>query len=170
MTTNEREGNTPIGGAIETQDKLMNIIPADQLRRVLCSDDCDIEPCFLGFTDIYEALSKIIPKHFTVIDLGCAYNPQCFHFLEHKEYIAVDVSKCEKFQAPNCRIFTMTIDEFIGKHLREFKLSETFAICSYVPPWHGHDIISVAMNFKNIFTFYPHGSQYPVINLQNSPT
>jgi hypothetical protein len=146
----------------EKPDELMEVIPREQIEKVLSQPYCEIQPCFLGFTDIYKALSSIIPKHFTVIDLGCCYNAQCFHFLEHKEYIAVDVWVGHKFQSPNCRIFEMTIDAFIAKHLKEFNLKQTFAICSYVPPWYGHDIKSVAMNFPNIFTFYPSSPISPI--------
>lgn len=138
-------------------DPLLQILPKDQSDIVFSQPDCEIEPIFLGFTHIYLALSKLIPKHFTVIDLGCSYNPQCFYFAEHKEYIGVDVSECVKWKAANCRIFQMTINEFIEHHLKEFNIDETFAICSYVPPWYKHDIKKVLGHFKNVFSYYPHG-------------
>lgn len=142
---------------IEQPDELLKILPKEQSEKVFNQPNCEIEPIFIGFTDIYKALSTIIPKHFTVIDLGCCYNPQCYYFIEHKEYIAVDISDCIKWEAPNCRIFTMSIEEFIKTHLRDFFLEETFAICSYVPEWGADNGKLVREAFKNVFVYYPHG-------------
>lgn len=138
--------------------ELLNIIPQEQQDRVFSADSvCDINYEFLGFTDIYKHLSLIIPHHFIVVDLGCGYNAQCFYFSEHKSYIAVDISDCEKFTNSNCYIFISTIEDFIANNLDQFNLDETFAICSYVPPWYGNNIEIVKKAFKNVFTFYPHG-------------
>lgn len=135
---------------------LIEMIPKKQLKRVLEQDMCDIEEGFLGFTDIYKMLSEIIPKHFTVVDFGCAYNPQCFYFQEHKHYHAIDIfPDTERFMTSNCTFYEMKISEFIGKYLDLFDLDRTFAICSYVPPWHDDNIKIVKENFKNVFTYYP---------------
>lgn len=148
----------------ESSNKLLlSILPKEQVETVFKQKECDIEPCFLGFVDIYEQLSKIIPKHFTIIDLGCAYNPQCFFFKEHKKYIAVDVSDCVKFKTDNCDIYTDTISNFIEKHLSEFNLEQTFAICSYVPNWYGDNIKIVRESFKNLFVYYPSGSYDKIV-------
>jgi len=118
----------------------------------------DIDGTFIGFVEIYYGLSKVIPKHFTIIDLGCAYNPQCFLFKDHKRYIAVDAfPKQERFQSENCEIYEMTIADFLDQHLHKFDLKQTFAICSYVPPWHDDNMALVSANFTNVFTYYPHG-------------
>ena len=74
----------------ETSLMIYNMIPEDQKRAVFGQERCEIEPEFLGFVKIYKNLSEIIPKHFTVIDFGCAYNPQSFLFKDHKQFIAVD--------------------------------------------------------------------------------
>ena len=137
---------------------LLRLLPKDQADRVFNQKMADIEPDFLGFVDIYYHLSKIIPLHFTVVDLGCAYNPQCFYFTEHKEYIAVDsFEDTERFKADNCTIYEMTIKEFILKHILSLNIEETFAICSYVPPWHNDNMELTRKYFKNVFTYYPHG-------------
>lgn len=135
--------------------KLLKIIPECQLDAVFGQDICDIDYEFIGFVGIYDSLSKIIPKHFTVIDFGCSYNAQCFFFDKHKKYIAVDISKVVKFKSKNCEIFEMPISEFIERHSGELDKSKTFAICSYVPPWHDDNIKLVRENFTNVFTFYP---------------
>ena len=132
-------------------------IPKEQMERVLSQDMCDIDGGFLGFTDVYENLAAIIPKHWTIVDLGCAYAPQSWIFREHKAYIGVDLSDCEKFHAPNSSFYVCSIAEFLKNHLKEFNQETTFAICSYVPPW-GDDNMKLARdNFKNVFTYYPAG-------------
>lgn len=137
--------------------ELLDLLPISQKERVFKQDLCDIGHGFLGFIEIYKTLSQIIPKHFTIIDLGCAYNPQCFYFLEHKKYVAVDYSKIKKFQSNNCEIFIKSISSFIKENLDNYNLDETFAICSYVPPW-GDDNGQLVRNaFKNVFVYYPHG-------------
>lgn len=137
---------------------LFAMLPPDQINRVMGQKWQDISPEFLGFVDIYKALSEIIPKHFTIVDLGCAANAQCFLFQEHKKYIAVDNFPCtEKFISSNCVIYEMSIKCFIKIYVKDLFLPETFAICSYVPPWGGDNMKMVRDNFRNVFTYYPHG-------------
>lgn len=138
--------------------RLLNKIPQDQIDKVFDQAECDIDGEFIGFIAIYEKLSKIIPKHFTIIDLGCAYNPQCFYFTKHKAYIAVDESPCEKFQSENCAIYNMKIKKFIDLYVCDFNLNETFAICSYVP-CSGDCNELIRQTFKNLFVYYPHNIQ-----------
>jgi hypothetical protein len=134
--------------------RLRELLPEDQYARILKKYSGDIAPDFLGFTEIYENLAAIIPRHFTVIDLGCAYNPQCFYFQKHKAFISVDESDCDKFITPNCTVFVMSIADFIEKHIDEYDLDETFAICSYVPV-ESEEMQLVKSTFKNLFAFYP---------------
>lgn len=145
-------------------DPAWHLMPKDQIDRVLGQDVCDIDPGFLGFTDIYFALAGIIPKHWTIIDFGCAYAPQSLIFREHKAYVGVDASECERFSGPNTTHYRMTTAQFIEEHGAEFDRKITFAICSYVPPWYGHNSREVVrQNFDNVFTFYPAGSPRPII-------
>jgi hypothetical protein len=144
----------------------MLVLPVDQIKAVFSQEMCDIEPCFLGFTDVYKHLAQIIPKHFTVIDFGCAYNPQCYYFLEHRKYIAVDPGESVRFKSPNCTIYEATTEQWIKEHLSKINIHETFAICSYVPPWYGHQSHElVRQNFINVFTYYPHGGYGPLKEL-----
>ncbi len=142
---------------METLSPLLKKLPKDQIKKVFEQKECDIDGFFLGFMDIYESLSKIIPKHFTIIDLGCAYNAQSFYFKDHKQYIAVDISDCGKFKTDNCKIYNLSIENFINFNLKQFNLEETFAICSYVPDWGGDNKKMVREAFKNLFVYYPHG-------------
>lgn len=142
----------------QASKNLFRMLPKDQIDRVLNQKNADIEPEMLGFVHIYEHLSKIIPEHFTVVDLGCDYNAQCFLFPNHKKYIAVDnFNDTERFISDNCKIYKISIARFIKNHLKDLNMKETFAICSYVPPWGDDNMKLVRENFKNVFTYYPHG-------------
>lgn len=58
---------------------LLYLLPKNQMDEVFKQEWCDIEPCFLGFVDIYERLSEVIPLHFTIIDLGCVWDVHIIH-------------------------------------------------------------------------------------------
>lgn len=137
---------------------------APQIDRVLASGSGDIDAEFLGFTDIYQHLSQVIPKHFTVVDLGCAYAPQAFYFRNHRAYIGVDLPMpehpIERFSFKNSRFYLMPIKDYIAVEVvlnKEFDLDTAFAICSYVPSWVGDNSEMVRRAFKNCFVFYPAG-------------
>jgi len=49
-----------------------------QVDEIIDSDSCEIDPTFLGFTDTYRYLAKIIDKDWTIIDLGCNNGTQAF--------------------------------------------------------------------------------------------
>jgi hypothetical protein len=143
--------------------QLLEIIPEEQIEEVFNQDIIDIGGDFIGFLDIYEALSRIIPKHFTIIDLGCAYNAQCFYFRNHKKVISVDISDCVKFKSNNCEIHQKSIESFIKHDIKDLNLRETFAICNYVPDWHGDNKRFVRETFENVYVFYPHGGEKVII-------
>lgn len=136
-------------------ERLLSMLPADQLKRVFADDKCDIDLEFLGFVGIYEMLSTIVPRHWTVIDLGCAWAPQAFFFRHHEAYIGVDIHDGERFSAPNTVHFVGQIGRFIEQRGAEFDPGNTFAICSYVPPWGGDNMVRTAAAFQNLFTYYP---------------
>ena len=137
--------------------ELFEVLPQGQVYKVFNESSCDISYEFLGFTEIYKNLSMIIPLHFTVVDLGCGYNAQCFYFSQHKRYVSVDAYKHEKFKCDNCDIYEKSIEDFIKDDIGQFNLDETFAICSYVPPWGGDNMAMVRAAFKCVFTYYPYG-------------
>lgn len=139
----------------EINSDLFKMLPADQKKRVFNSDMGDIDGEFLGFVNFYHHLSRIIPKEWIVIDLGCAYAPQSFYFEGHVEYVGVDLLVKERFCGVNSVFYEMSIEQFISKHLHEYDLDKTFAICSYVPPWGGDNAKMVRDAFKNCFVFYP---------------
>lgn len=136
--------------------RLLEIIPSEEVERVLTANPMDIDDTFFGFVDTYEALAQLIPKHFTVIDFGAGYNPQSYYFTEHKRFIAVDRGAAVRFQAPGTELLEMDIRDFIENHMEGIGLRTTFAICNYVP-----DDAAVELarkTFKNVYAFYPaHG-------------
>jgi len=142
--------------------ELFNMLPKEQVDIVMRQEMCDIEPVFLGFVSTYKLLSQIIPKHFTIVDLGCAYNPQCYYFKDHKKYVGVDILTKKVFMTPNCEFYNMTIDEFIDGNIHKFNIDETFAICNYVPVWYKLDANKIRRSFKNLFCYYPHGGDSTV--------
>jgi hypothetical protein len=103
----------------------------------------------------------MIPKDWTVIDVGCAYNPQSYLFQGHKRHIAIEPKWLDKdfhveyFQAPNTELLFMTGQEFIENELPklDLDLDKTFAIVNYVPS--GACNLMVRETFKNIYTYYP---------------
>ena len=139
---------------------LFDIAPIDQRNEVM--RDADIDPEFMGFVAVYQALSGIIPRHWAVVDIGCAYAPQAFLFQHHRAYVGVDPSSAPRFHAPNATHIAATAGEYIGRGV--FPDGPVFAICSYVPDWHGDDARALVRGaFENVFTYYPSGERCPVI-------
>lgn len=128
----------------------------------------DIDGEFMGFTDIYENLAKIIPKQRTVIDLGCAYAPQAVYFQDHQKYIGVDISDCPKVKTKNSEYYNISIRKFIEEELPKLKDENIFAICSYVPPWHDDNEKLVRENFKHLFVYYVSGDDLNEIRNQKA--
>lgn len=141
---------------------IFSMLPKDQVERVFSQHYCDIDSSWLGFMDTYHKLSELIPKDFTVVDIGCSYNAQSFLFKGHARLISVDPDiheyKTERFKPDNCEIYNVCCGEFVKNILPTLGLdmNKTFAIANYVPDWFGDDVRElVRMNFKNIYTFYP---------------
>lgn len=134
--------------------ELFECLPDEQRKEVMASGMCDIEPSFMGFVRIYRNLSEIIPKHFTVVDLGCAYAPQCWYFRDHAGYIGVDIGDHHRFHMPNTIHYSMSISDFI-RDVRPSIIDPVFAICSYVPPWGEDNMKITQLAFTHAFTYYP---------------
>ena len=139
------------------------LIPDEEWKRVMNSDaraeiDHNNMTCGRG---TYYMLSKMIPKDWTVIDFGCAYNPQSYLFMYHQRHIAIEPQYMgedfyfEYFQAPHTELLRMSGQAFIKWELpkMDLDLKKTFAICNYVP---SDECCEMVRNvFTNVFTFYP---------------
>lgn len=135
-------------------------IPKTQWEEVFAEDyyaAAQIGPDFLGFLDIYWHLACVIPHHWTIVDLGCAYAPQAYLFARHKAYHGVDLGSPARFSTPNTTHYAMSIGAFLDQHGHQFDLKETFAICSYVPMWGERTTEHIRRHFPNLFVYYPHG-------------
>ena len=135
---------------------LYGLIPKDEWWRV--SKEAEISPEFSCFADTYYHLSQVIPKDYTVIDFGAAYNAQAYFFTKHKKFIAVNPYSAAgdngMFKPNNCEIYRMTTGEFLQKE--DYPKNKVFAICNFVPNWHGENSIDlIHKKFQNVYTFYP---------------
>lgn len=118
---------------------------------------CDIDEEFMGFTNVYKHLARIIPKTRIIVDLGCAYAPQAIYFQNHKKYIGIDLPDhpIRRVKTKNSQYFIMTIRKWIKTELPKYNQEELFAICSYVPPWYDDNEKLVRENFNHLFVYYP---------------
>lgn len=139
-------------------DPALFLLPKRQVDKVLKEQCMELDPSFLGFTNVYLALATLIPRHWTVVDFGCAEAAGCCFFKKHKEYIGVDPGEDARFHFKNTTHYVMTIQEFIDfrkPHFLCLNLKETFAICSYVPDDDARRLVNET--FDNVFNYYPHG-------------
>ena len=112
-------------------------------------------PEFLGFVHIYRALAEIIPPHWWIYDLGCGFSFQSWYFRNHAGYVGVDTDNTPidcRLCPPNAIHIQSTIEEFVQSNHHE---PNSFAICNYVPPWHGGSGEIVRRHFENCFVYYP---------------
>lgn len=144
--------------------QLMRTIPREQCLRVFDSEMCDISPEFLGFVHIYDALAKVIPEEWTIVDLGCAYAPQAFLFTRHERYIGVDILTPieNRFSAGNTEHHFCSIRDWISRNQEIVRSRCVFAICSYVPNWEGDNGALVRGAFRNCFVYYPESNMAPI--------
>lgn len=142
-------------------------------------DDCaglEVFPGSMNCNEVmYKALSITIPKTWTIIDIGCSYAAQAYHFKNHKKYIGIDITPvgfCTDFKNMEEGHFRFTFEntehwvknatDLTQKDIKDFDLDKTFAILSYNPLWlagkntdklkETQRIISL---FKNVYSFYP---------------
>ena len=140
--------------------ELFQIIPREKLDEVFqtsktVSAECDYS--FLGFEEIYKAVTLFVPKNKVIIDFGCAYAFQSWYFRDYKKYIGVDcgVKPEDVLKTDNSEFFFMTIQDFCRKsfHSLGYSLDDVFAICSYVPDDNARTL--VRMCFPHCLVYYP---------------
>jgi len=135
----------------ELNDKLLDILIKEYPKmtdKVFKQPMCDIDGEFLGFVDTYYYLSQIIPKDWTVIDFGCAYNPQAYYFRQHKKFIAVDFGLKERFKFKNTKLIDNSIAEYLKTKPEKHKV---FAICNNIP---SSETKLVKNYYMDCFIFY----------------
>lgn len=149
--------NAAYGQAVE---ELAGLIPAGQLATILGQDGCELglvpgrpDDSFLGFVDEYRALARIIPAHFTILDLGCYLAAQSWFFAGHRRYIGVDVCDLDRFAAPNSEHHVASIQRFVAENSDLADDPAVFAVCNYVPDFAATRL--VRETFPNTFIYYP---------------
>ena len=133
-------------------------IPRDEIDRVFRNSNtagADMDYTFMGFEDVYKAVTLFVPKDRTIIDLGCAYASQSYYFKHYKKYIAVDIKEPDvHFRTKNMEFYEMSIQDFCQKVINEkWNLDECFAICSYVPDDEAREM--VRKTFPHCLVYYP---------------
>ena len=150
----------------------------DQIKSALIDDCARIEvvpECMTCDDIIYKALSITIPKHWVVIDIGCAYAAQAYYFKEHKKYIGIDLSPigiCKDFKNLEEGIFRFAFEntehwvksavDLTKEDFKDYDLSQTFAIMNFNPLWmsskvedKSDEIKRIISLFQNVYCYYP---------------
>ena len=144
----------------EELDDIFNYMPIEEADRLFKKNyrmSGNMDYTFMGFTGVYKSLLSIVPKHFTIIDLGCCYAAQCYYFKDYEQYIGVDVLEEERFRTENATHYQMSIQKFIKEVLPELHLNlkQCFAVCSYVNDDKAMEL--ARKTFPNILVYYPSG-------------
>ena len=139
--------------------ELKTLIPKEEIKSVMSQPECELEPDFLGFVNVYQPLNKLIPENCIVIDFGCYLAPQAYFFQNHRGYIGVDMVDMKRFTPANARHYVCSIQDFIKnqvpKLFQEHDNLSYFAICSYVPDQKATEL--VRKTFQNVCCYYPGG-------------
>lgn len=140
------------------QCELYNLIPREKLDYLFehSTAGAELDYTFLSFENVYKSVTMFVPKHFTVIDLGCAYATQSWYFRDYRSYIGVEShgNNDSVIQTENSTFYFMSIQEFIETLPDlELDLSFVYAICSYVPDDEAREL--VRKTFKNCLVYYP---------------
>ena len=72
------------------QQFLLHTVPEDEIDRILGQPGIELDYEFLGFTEVYGAVLSFVPKHYTIVDLGCYVAAQAYLFADYEKYIGVD--------------------------------------------------------------------------------
>lgn len=142
------------------QCELFKLIPIDKINQVFetsktISAECDYS--FLGFEEVYNAVTMFVPKNKVIIDLGCAYAFQSWYFKDYRKYIGVDnmVGYSDVLKTDNSEYYFMSIQRFISEIFPSLRYDkeEVFAVCSYVPDEEARE--TVRKFFPYCLVYYP---------------
>lgn len=143
--------------------ELYKLIQREKINRIFEKSEtagAELDYTFLGFEEVYKAVTLFIPKSRAIIDFGCGYAFQSWYFRDYRKYIGVDVgSVCEDvleiLKIGNSEFYHMSIQEFIRNefHKTGYSFDEAFAICSYVPDTDAQRL--VRETFPHCLVYYP---------------
>lgn len=147
-------------------DELMNNLTKKEKEQMFSYKYCEYEYHFLGFLENYADLKDLIPKNFTIIDVGCYLAIQSEYFKEHNKYIGIqpgfvwdgcDISN--HFHGTSNSIFIEdTAKGFVENFDRYSKLynldkDKIFVICSAVPAF--SETALIEQTFPYVRIAYP---------------
>lgn len=138
---------------------LYQLIPKEELTRVFRTSttaSAELDPTFLGFEDVYKAVSTFVQKDKIIIDLGCSYAAQAFYFTDFLGYIGVDcgIEDGVHFETANMEFYKMRIQDFCNMVVeKNWNLQNVFAVCSYVPDKEARKIVK--KTFPYCLVYYP---------------
>lgn len=143
--------------------ELFTLIPKEKIDRIFAESEtasAELDYTFLGFEDVYKAVTMFVPKNKIIIDLGCGYAFQSWYFRDYSGYIGVDFFTNDKdvLKTDNSWFYRMSIQNFIQDifHTLGYRKEEVFAICSHVPDAVARDM--VRRFFPCCLVYYPTGS------------
>lgn len=140
--------------------ELFKIIPREKIDHVFQTSqtvgaECDIQ--FLGFEEVYKAVTLFVPKSKIIIDFGCAYAFQSWYFRDYRKYIGVDNGVCysDVLETENAEFYFMSIQHFIKNTFPTlgYSLDDVFSVCSYVPDGNAREM--VRNFFPHCLVYYP---------------
>ena len=120
--------------------ELAKLIPLEELNRKLSYGCSELDPSFLCFDYCYKAVSEVLPRNFTIVDLGCYQAAQCYYFKDFDKYIGVDCYDQTysreyvpplRFISHNTTHYVETIQQYLAK--KQWDNTETYFIMSGVP-------------------------------------
>lgn len=140
--------------------ELFKLIPREKINKVFKSSETVSAECdctFLGFEQVYKAVTLFVPKDRVIIDLGCAYAFQSWYFKDYRKYIGVSIGVNENdvLETENSEFFFMSIQHFIREifPILGYREREVFAICSYVPDADAREMVRHV--FPYCLVYYP---------------
>lgn len=141
--------------------ELYKLIPREKIEHVFQTSqtvgaECDYT--FLGFEEIYKAVTLFVPKSKVIIDLGCGYAFQSWYFRDYRKYIGVDYDSNinDVLQTKNSEFYFVTIQDFIKEIFFKlgYRKEEIFAVCSYVNDTEAREM--VREHFPYCLVYYPY--------------
>lgn len=140
--------------------ELFNLIPREKVDHVFRTSQTAEAECaydFLGFEEIYKAVTMFVPKSKVIIDCGCAYAFQSWYFRDFCKYIGIDCDSSinDVLQTENSEFHFVTIQHFIKNIFPAlgYGLDDVFAICAYVPDNNAREM--VRNFFPHCLVYYP---------------
>ena len=140
--------------------ELFRMIPIGKINEIFSRSEtagAELDYTFLGFEDVYKAVTLFVPKGKIIIDLGCSYAFQSWYFKDYKKYIGVDSGICcnDVLEIENSKFYFTSIQHFIKNVFPTigYDKKDVFAICSYVPDEEARQMVKEF--FPYCLVYYP---------------